>query len=226
MKWRSLLPGLAAGLFLLGAWQAEAAPGPYIVELADAPALRAAQPERAGRSARPGRGPVDWRPHAEEVRQRQAAVRRMAEERGAVVKGSASIAANALFVEIDEGQARSLASLPGVKRVRPAREFRMTMDAALPLHRIREAWALAGGENRAGEGVRIAIIDSGIEASHPAFNAEGFGAGGLSEAGFFRRCRFPAARSSRRGRTCLLPVTGIPITPVRDHARPQERPRR
>ncbi|MCS7043842.1 MAG: S8 family serine peptidase [Bryobacteraceae bacterium] len=48
------------------------------------------------------------------------------------------------------------------------------MDAALPLHRIREAWELAGGGNRAGEGVKIAVIDSGIEASHPAFRADGF----------------------------------------------------
>lgn len=174
MKRRSFFSRLAAGLFVLGAWAAAAEPGLYVVELADPPAVKAARQERAGRAARLRRGPLDWRPHAESVRQRQAAVRRMAEERGALVRGSASIAANALFVEIDEEQAQALASLPGVKRVRPAREYRMTMDAALPLHRIREAWELAGGENRAGEGVKIAIIDSGIEASHPAFNPEGF----------------------------------------------------
>lgn len=174
MKRGRLLLRLAAGLWMLGAWAAFGAPGLYVVELADPPAVKAAHAGRAGRAERAWRRPLDWRPQADGVRRRQAAVRRMAEERGAVVRGSASIAANALFVEIEEEQAQALASLPGVKRVRPAREYRMTMDAALPLHRIREAWELAGGENRAGEGVRIAIIDSGIEASHPAFNPDGF----------------------------------------------------
>lgn len=174
MKRGRLLSRLAAGLLALGAWAASGAPGLYVVELADPPAVKAAHAARAGRVARVWRGPLDWRPHAEGVRQRQASLRRMAEQRGAVVRGSASIAANALFVEIDEEQAQTLASLPGVVRVRPVREYRMTMDAALPLHRIREAWELAGGGSRAGEGVKIAIIDSGIEASHPAFNPEGF----------------------------------------------------
>jgi len=167
--------GAAWGLLLAGAPSAVAAPGLYVVELADRPAVEAAAREmRAGRAARAGRGLPEWRRHVDGVRSRQAEVRRLAEERGAVLRGSVSIAANALFVEMDEEQAQALESLPGVRRVRPAREYRMTMDAALPLHRIREAWELAGGENRAGEGVKIAVIDSGVQASHPAFNPQGF----------------------------------------------------
>ena len=165
----------AWGLLLAAAPSAVAAPGLYIVELADRPAMEAAAREmRAARGARPGRGLPGWRRHVDGVRSRQAGVRRLAEERGAEVRGSVSIAANALFVEADEEQAQALESMPGVRRVRPAREYRMTMDAALPLHRIREAWELAGGENRAGEGVKIAVIDSGVQVSHPAFNPEGF----------------------------------------------------
>ncbi|MGC8758344.1 MAG: S8 family serine peptidase [Bryobacteraceae bacterium] len=173
MNRRKFATALAsAALFSLGAY---AAPGRYVVELSDQPAAALAAKEMpAGRASRLRRPAPQWRRHVDAVRSRQAAVRQWAEQRGVRVKGAVSIAANALFVEADEEQARALESLPGVRRVRPVRQYRMTMDAALPLHKALEAWELAGGESQAGEGVKIAIIDSGIETTHPAFNPEGF----------------------------------------------------
>jgi minor extracellular serine protease Vpr len=157
-------------VFLAVSWTALAAPGLYVVELEGQPAIRRAVEEtrqaRGARQALAGRG---WAKHAAAVEGEQLERERRVEERGGKVLGAARLAANALFVEIDDEQAASLGEIAGVRRVRPAREYRMTMDAAIPLHRIREAWELAGGENRAGAGVKIAIIDSGIEASHPAF---------------------------------------------------------
>ena len=38
-----------------------------------------------------------------------------------------------------------------------AREFRMSLDRALPLHRVREAWSTVGAGS-AGAGVKIAIM--------------------------------------------------------------------
>ena len=159
-------------LFLAVSWAALAAPGLYVVELEGQPAIRRAMQEtrqaRGARQALAGRG---WAKHAAAVEREQLERERRVEERGGRVLGAARLAANALFVEIDDEQAASLGEIAGVRRVRPAREYQMTVDAALPLHRIREAWELAGGENRAGAGVKIAIIDSGVEASHPAFRA-------------------------------------------------------
>ncbi len=175
MHWRKLSTRVAILFSLLLAVTAGAlaAPGLYIVELEGPPALRRAVDEtrqaRAGRADRAGRG---WSKHAAAIGREQETGRLRAEERGARVLGSVRLAANALIVEIDDDQAGKLTSVPGVKRVRAVREYRMTMDAALPLHKVREAWELAGGENRAGEGVKIAIIDSGVDASHPAFQAE------------------------------------------------------
>ena len=161
-----------AVLFFAVSWTALAAPGLYVVELEGPPAIRRAAEEtkqaRGARQAQPGRG---WAKHAAAVEEEQIEGRRRMEERGGNVLGGARLAANALFVEIDDEWAASLAGIAGVRKVRPAREYQMTVDAALPLHRIREAWELAGGENRAGAGVKIAIIDSGVEASHPAFRA-------------------------------------------------------
>ncbi|MEO9365394.1 MAG: S8 family serine peptidase, partial [Nitrososphaera sp.] len=152
------------------AWAAVAAPGLYVVELEGAPAIRRAAEEtraaRGGFSARAGRG---WAKYAAAVRAEQDTHRFHVEARGARVLGSVSLAANALIVEMEDGEAPSLEAIPGVKSVHRAREYKMTMNAALPLHKVREAWDLAGGESHAGEGVKIAILDSGIEASHPAF---------------------------------------------------------
>ncbi len=153
----------------LAAW---GAPGLYIVEMEGAPALkRAAEEFRQARGARAARAERGWGKYAAAVGAEQESKRWRLESRGAKVLAGVQLAANALIVEIDEDQAESLAAIPGVRRVRPAREFQMLMDTALPLHRIREAWELIGGENRAGEGVKIAIIDSGVEATHPAFRA-------------------------------------------------------
>lgn len=153
----------------LAAW---GAPGLYIVEMEGAPALKRATEEfRQARGARAARAERGWGKYAAAVGAEQESRRWRLESRGAKVLAGVQLAANALIVEIDEDRADSLAAIPGVKRVRPAREFQMLMDTALPLHRIREAWDLIGGESRAGEGVKIAIIDSGVEAAHPAFRA-------------------------------------------------------
>ncbi len=168
--WKALLWG---GLL----WAAQAAwgaPGLYVVELEGRPAVgravEAARQAGAGREARAGRG---WAKHASAVRAEQERAWRGAEERGARVLGGVTLTANALFVEIDAAEAEALREVAGVRRVRPVREYRMTIDAARPLHKIREAWELAGGESRAGEGVKIAVLDSGVETWHPAFQADG-----------------------------------------------------
>ncbi|MGH9661499.1 MAG: hypothetical protein ACRD96_23330, partial [Bryobacteraceae bacterium] len=89
---------------------------------------------------------------------------------GADVLDSLEHVANALIVRIDEGDAGSnaarLASIPGVRRVHPVRELHLLLDRALPLHHVPEAWALAG-VGRAGAGIKIAIIDTGIDIDHP-----------------------------------------------------------
>lgn len=164
----------AALMFLSLLWASAvlAAPGLYIVEMQGEPALKRARTEsRQARGPRAARAERGWARHAAAVEAEQENGWREAERRGARVLGGVRLAANALIVEIDDGQAETLAGIAGVKRVRPAREFRMLMDTAGPLHRIREAWELAGGESRAGEGVKIAIIDSGVEVTHPAFRA-------------------------------------------------------
>jgi subtilisin family serine protease len=49
-------------------------------------------------------------------------------------------------------------------------------DPDLSLVHANEAWAAAGGDANAGAGVRVAIIDSGIDVTHPCFDDAGYAA--------------------------------------------------
>jgi subtilisin family serine protease len=98
------------------------------------------------------------------------------EQRQARVIGSVETVANAMFVELAGDDARTqLQALPGVKRVVPMREFHRVMDHAVLLHKVADAWSRIGADH-AGEGIKVAIIDTGVEVSHPAFQNSGLSA--------------------------------------------------
>ncbi len=80
---------------------------------------------------------------------------------------------NALVVEISDSQASRLASIPGVAKVLPVHTVRPLLDHALPLHNVPQAWSQVGIAN-AGAGIKIAMIDSGIDIGHPGFADGGF----------------------------------------------------
>ena len=128
---------------------AQVVPGKYIVELASPPAVSV-----HARSA---------------VRAEQARMRPSIEGLGARVVSSIELVANALIVEIADDDAPRLMRHPGVRRVTPVPMMRASLDHALPLLKVPEAWNALGGISRAGAGIKIGIIDSGISPNHPAF---------------------------------------------------------
>jgi minor extracellular serine protease Vpr len=141
---------------------AQVVPGKYIVELAgpaaaDMVALHATGKRAAALGAIPS------------VRAQQARVRPRLESLGAKVVANVDTVANALIVEVADGSAPTLAAEPGVARVTPVPLLRMSLDHALPLLGVPEAWATLGGISHAGARIKIGIIDSGISAGHPGF---------------------------------------------------------
>lgn len=156
-------------LFAL-AVQAQWIPGRYIVELTDQPV---AEHIAIGALDAPLRRSPDLQ-SGDAVRQRervqaaQGEVRSRIERRNARVLDSVSTVANALFVSIPDADAANLASIPGVKRVYPVREFKLVLDRAVAIHKVNEVWNQIGGD-KAGEGIKVGIIDTGIETKHPAF---------------------------------------------------------
>ena len=107
------------------------------------------------------------------VRQAQAPVRVLLERRGARIVASLDTLANALFVEIPPGRATRLRTVRGVRSVVPERTYQLTLDHALPLHKVPQAWSL-GGAYPQGSGARVGMIDTGIEITHPGFKDTGF----------------------------------------------------
>ncbi|MBM3788989.1 MAG: hypothetical protein FJW35_01410, partial [Acidobacteria bacterium] len=94
---------------------------------------------------------------------------RMASLGGIEVFDSVDVIMNALFVRAPAGGYDAIRRLPGVKKVYPVRELVPHLDAAAGLHRAQGMWDPAGGDEQAGRGVRIGIIDSGIDIDHPMF---------------------------------------------------------
>ncbi|MGC8795347.1 MAG: S8 family serine peptidase, partial [Bryobacteraceae bacterium] len=58
--------------------------------------------------------------------------------------------------------------LPGVRRVEYLRPLKPHLDRALDLSNARAAWNRVGGFANAGAGVKIGILDTGIDQQHPA----------------------------------------------------------
>lgn len=161
----ALLSLLIASQFAFG----QTRPNRYILILDEAPLARQMAPskDRSKRMASP-----------DLVRKMEAgheAVISRLRERQIPVTGTTMWLTNAVFVAASEAEADDLDNLPGVQRVERLRPVQMHMDRATQLVKAQEAWnhPLVGGIDNAGAGIRIGIIDTGIDHTHPAFQDPG-----------------------------------------------------
>ncbi len=82
---------------------------------------------------------------------------------------STQVFLNAIYVQATAEQAAAIEKMPGVARVARQRPLKRHANKALDIVNVRAAWNRVGGAGNAGAGVRIAILDSGIDQNHPAF---------------------------------------------------------
>lgn len=82
--------------------------------------------------------------------------------------------ANAVSIEAPANDVAAIAALPGVKRVEFVKRMRATLDASVPLIGAPAIWERLGGSSVAGEGIKIAILDTGIDITNPMFSGAGF----------------------------------------------------
>lgn len=141
---------------------AQIVPGRYTVILDDPPVSG----RYAGRARMLGSPAAAYR---QQIEARQQALIAGLRSRNFEVTGSASLLLNAVFVNAAPGRLRELAAIPGVKAVRPMRRFKPSLNAATQVINAAGAWTSLGGAFNAGKGIKIGIIDSGIDPTHPAF---------------------------------------------------------
>lgn len=127
------------------------------------------RPSPAPLTAKPG-GQLAIEAAASAVAARQAQLKAQLAQQGIHILGSSRILVNAVYVRATAEQARQLARLPGVRGVVRLRAWRRHMSRALDIVRAPAAWPTLGGSQNAGAGVKIAILDTGIDQTHPAFH--------------------------------------------------------
>jgi len=89
---------------------------------------------------------------------------------GIEITGSVCHTLNAVFIRATKEQAEQLKLLPGIKRVDRARRFKLLTNAAGEIVGAPAAWSTMGGIENAGAGLKIGILDTGIDIDHPAFS--------------------------------------------------------
>jgi hypothetical protein len=77
---------------------------------------------------------------------------------------------NGFALAVPAGSLPGLANLPGVAAVHPVREYLPTLDASNPAMGAPVFWSALGGDDQAGAGMKIGIIDTGVDFSNPMFS--------------------------------------------------------
>ncbi|MBN2326752.1 MAG: S8 family serine peptidase [Candidatus Omnitrophica bacterium] len=81
---------------------------------------------------------------------------------------------SALYCDLDADQRQEIESLPEVLAITPERIFEPCLNKALPLHHAPEAWKILNEDTHAGRGVKIGVLDTGIDITHPMFSGKDF----------------------------------------------------
>jgi len=93
----------------------------------------------------------------------------------AKVTGEFDIALNAVAVQLNGATLAQVAATPLVKTAQYENLYRpIASDPDMGLIRATDAWTATGGPANAGAGVKVAIVDTGIDITHPCFSDAGF----------------------------------------------------
>ena len=139
----------------------------YALVLEDPPVAQKVQSRAALQSA-------TAQAHLQKVRRAQNSVLAQLAARKIPVSATSQLLVNAIFVRVAHQDAPALQSIPGVKWIQYQPTSRPALAAAEDLIHVPAAWSAIGGNANAGAGVRIAVIDTGIDQTHPGFKDTGF----------------------------------------------------
>jgi len=81
---------------------------------------------------------------------------------------------NGFGVRVAPDEAAALLKLDSVKHIYPDRMRSVLLDSTTEVINAPAFWTDLGGQSTAGEGIRIAVVDTGIRSDHPMFAGDGF----------------------------------------------------
>ncbi len=84
------------------------------------------------------------------------------------VTASVSTLMNAIFVVASDDRIAEIRAMPGVADVMLLGRRKLLLNKATTLIGGPAAWTRAGGFSNAGKGIRIAVLDTGIDQNHPS----------------------------------------------------------
>ncbi|HWB85209.1 MAG TPA: S8 family serine peptidase [Bryobacteraceae bacterium] len=153
---------IAISIFAMCPLFAQFAPNRYALFLTDPPVTARFNSRESSRS-------VAATNYRQQLEARQQSLRAILASRDVQVVGSASTLLNAVFVTAPPSRVDELRSLPGVAGVVRMRQGKTHLNRATQLMQAPAAWTALGGPQNAGAGIKVAILDTGIDQTHPAF---------------------------------------------------------
>jgi minor extracellular serine protease Vpr len=145
---------------------AQPIPGRYIVELQTPPAASVSAAKRARYSA----ADLDVAAHRARLQAEHAVVEADIRSLGGAVTNHYDTLINAMAANLTGQAAAQLRQMPNVKGVYPVNRHHKLLDHAVNVHHVPQAWqTLPGGMSGAGAGIKIGILDTGIDIAHPGF---------------------------------------------------------
>src|SRR5688572_9995120 len=138
----------------------------------------------------------------------QAALARRIEDTipAAQIRWRYRLVANGMAVVVPRSQLERLTSLPGVAKVYPSVRYRTQLDRSPQQIGAPALWG--PGLANAGQGMKIAIIDEGIDQTHPLF----------SPAGYTMPAGFPKGQTAYTTAKVIVARAFPPLRPAWKHA--------
>lgn len=164
-----------ATLMLLAAHLAWCASGPerYALVLSEPPLARQIQSRQdlVESSKSPRRAALQA--SEKSLSDDQARVRQALADLKVGVIGANHTLANVIFVNASRDEVAALSAIPGVALVQKLQPIKLHLNQAAELMNVPRAWGVIGGDQNAGSGIKIGILDTGIDHTHPAFRDDG-----------------------------------------------------
>jgi uncharacterized protein (TIGR03437 family) len=171
-------------------------------------ALVLSQPPVATRFGHDARG-FAAASYRETLRAEQFVLRGRLAKMGIHVEAASDTFVNAIYVTAEPERIADLSALPGVATVAITRRMHRTLDRALDLQNVKQAWTqIDGGQTKAGAGIKIAILDSGIDQTHP----------GLADASLKPPAGFPVGDTAWTSNKVIAARSYVPLLSSSDPA--------